>query len=174
MRKLTNRIRRWLVRFLLKYMQNRFNYYEINFENKNDVRSKAIVFGHNLYIRKENFGSDTGVEITLPNTTYEHLLYESQLQNNAKLIRVVGENHKVIYKTLFYNQHIACGLFRQKPYYLEFYYSPFQAQDSIVDIQDEFIINGNTYIEIQLEPKEKLSLIIAEKQTKYRVNERDF
>ena len=176
MRKIINKIRKWIVRFLLRLVHNYFDCYVVNLENTNEWEAKAVLFGHNLFCSSENFGSDKGIKIETPYSSYEQLLYESQLKTMVEKMRVLGETEAIVERHFTLVEKYAFGRVYQKPFFLRNYFSELQIQKNIVDINVNFTIHGSVYLEFNMKPKEKFTLLFFGKKMKevYEASARNY
>lgn len=163
------KIKRRIASLLLSFVENDFKNYVVIVTNKNDKESKAILFGYNRYFFEKNFGSDDGIEIqTL--SSYGELLCESQLKTQVKCLRVMNtkEPYDIFqWAPINYNYRKANGCSGTRPLLPSIYYNVNQIQENIVDIDEEFTIKGNTYLELTLKPKQEITLVFFNFKTKY-------
>ena len=174
MRKFINSIRKWIVRFLLRLVRNYFECYVVNIENTNQHEAKAVLFGHNLFCSAENFGSDNGVKVETPYSSYEQLLYESQLKTVIKKMRVLGDSVDIGKKILTFCQKYASGRMCSTPIILGQYFSELQVQENIIDVDRLFMIDGSAYLEFNMKPNEKITFIFfGDKVNVYEASSRN-
>jgi hypothetical protein len=163
LRNIKNRIKKTIVKFLLRLIRNYFQCYVINIENKNEHEKKAVIFGHHLFSYAENLGSDKGIEITTPLSTYEQIMYECQLHTKIYKIRVYGDNEDIRYRKFNFIEKTAFGRLTQIPIHLDYYFNEQQTQKQIIEVHTKFILHGSSYFQIKMKPKEKLTLVFFSK-----------
>ena len=157
---ITQKIKKWLIKSLLKFTKNNFStdVYCLTLENKNNHPAKAILFGYNVFFLKNNYGSDNGVNVENNYSTYEHLLFETQLETKIKKLQLISSDDNLKERKLYFYKKTAFGLKVKIPVILNDYYRKDQVLNNVINVNNNFVINGNKYFEIELLPKEKLSI----------------
>ena len=163
LRNIKSSIKKTIVKFLLRLIRNYFDCYVINIENTNEHEAQAILFGHHLFSTTENFGSDKGVKIETPYSSYQQLLYESQLHTKIHKIRVYGDKEDIRYRQFDFIEKTGFGRITQIPIHLDYYFDEQQVQKQIIDIHTKYILHGGAYFSIKIKPKEKLTLMFFSK-----------
>ncbi|MNU98618.1 hypothetical protein D3C71_887300 [compost metagenome] len=128
--------------------------YQIIIENPDKVAHKAILFGNDKFLLKNNFGSDPEIKITMgqPGVEYVELLQSSQNPFLTQFMRIESENKLQISKFITVNQKNANGNWFQRPMNMQQYKSAYQNQENMLDAPINEEIKGSTYWEIEIEP----------------------
>lgn len=157
---ITQKLKKWLIKSLLKLSKNNFSsdVYCLTLENTNNHPAKAIIFGYNHYFGVANYGSDNGVNVENNYSTYEHLLFETQLETKFKKVQLISSADNLKERMFYFYRKTAFGLQVQIPVILNEYYREDQVLNNVINVNNNFVINGNKYFEIELLPKEKLSI----------------
>lgn len=136
------------------------NPYQIIIENPTDRPLKAVLFGNDRHLLKDNFGSDRGIIIqsSQPNVEYVEILQRSSThQFKTQHIRIESENVLQLSKPMTIHEKDAAGRWAQNPLNLHIYRSPYQQQEKVIDIDDILVdIDGSTYLEHEIEPKTRV------------------
>lgn len=125
------------------------NPYQLNISNTTGGNLTCILFGHNYYLLTANFGSATGITVT-PSTTavnYLTLLTQSASQPfETSLIRVRSSNTSQVTQQIGLTSVDANGQQLTIPIIVENYFSANQYQSTIVDIEYNMRLDGNTWL----------------------------
>lgn len=159
MKKIIEKIKKWLVKLLIKLIHNDYEVYSMTISNNNNETSKAILFGHNIFYSEFNYGSDEGVEVVNSYSSYEHILFESQAQTTIKSIQIISTSDNIKNKVIYHRIKCGWGVKVKIPIILNDYFGENQVQKNVIVIEKKIRINGNNYLEIPLEPKEKITLL---------------
>ncbi|CAG5082287.1 hypothetical protein [Parvicella tangerina] len=134
--------------------------YQIVVNNPTDKALKAVIYGHDKFLLKNNFGSDSGIEITTGQTGVE---YVELLQRSARLpfkiqhIRVESDNTLQLSKPMVVNWKNGRGRWEQWLINMQIYRSAYQTDKNIIDIdRDKIDVDGSTYLEVEIEPKTRI------------------
>lgn len=114
----------------------------------------AIIFGHDKFLLKSNFGSDATIQITMgqPGVDYVELLQASANPFCTQFIRVESENQLQISKFVTIHQKNVNGNSSQRSLNMQQFKSAYQNQVNMLDAPVNEEINGSTYWEILIEP----------------------
>lgn len=138
------------------------NPYQIIVHNPSTRPLKAVIYGHDKFLLKPNFGSDAGILISTGQSgvDYVELLQRSSThQFKTQHLRIESDNLLQLSKPMMINEMDAAGSMIQRPLNLNIYKSPYQYSDKILDIDDNLPnINGSTYIAIEVEPTTRILL----------------
>jgi hypothetical protein len=128
--------------------------YQIIVENPDKVAHKAILFGNDKFLLKNNFGSDPEIKITMgqPGVEYVELLQSSSSPFLTQFMRIESENKLQISKFITVNQKNANGNWFQRPMNMQQFKSAYQNQENMLDAPINEEIKGSTYWEIEIEP----------------------
>ena len=131
--------------------------YQIVVENTDELKAlKAILFGNDKFLLKTNFGSESGIKITIgqPGVEYVELLQQSSTKPfSTQFMRIESENRLQITKFITVHQKDANGNWFQRPLNMQQYKSAYQNQENMLDAPINEDVNGSTYWEVEMEPK---------------------
>lgn len=128
--------------------------YQIIVENPDKVAHKAIIFGHDKFLLKANFGSDAEIIVTMgqPGVEYVELLQSSTSAFSTQFMRIESENKLQITKFITVHQKNANGNWFQRPMNMQQFKSAYQNQENMLDAPINEKITGSTYWEVEIEP----------------------
>lgn len=156
-------IRRWAVTAILNITNRDItDPYVVQIENTSDKEANAVLFGYNRFFNAVNHGSDSCVKVSNlqsgPNPLgYTHLLFETVMRSKIGFIRYQSSSsHAKEDNPITVVHHEANGRMYTSPIILNNHWSELNIQDSLIDIVREIIVDGNTYFELKLKPKQKI------------------
>lgn len=128
--------------------------YQIIVENPDKVVHKAILFGNDKFLLKQNFGSDPEIKITMgqPGVEYVELLQSSSSAFSTQFMRIESENKLQISKFITVHQKNVNGNWFQRSLNMQQFKSAYQNQENMLDAPINEFIKGSTYWEIEIEP----------------------
>lgn len=129
------------------------NPFRITIVNSTGGTLTAKLFGNNIYNATANYGSAAGLVVTtgMSNTTYFQLLLQSATQPfETSLIRVESSNTSQVTQVLNITSRNAAGFACSYPLAPEDYFSVAQLIQTRVDIEYSQIIDGNTFIDVDI------------------------
>lgn len=124
--------------------------YQITVTNNSTVNSTLILFGTYKYLLETNKGSSTNltVEPSQANVSYSQLLQQvAQQPFDTSLIRIQSQNASQITQILNINKQNANGQTFTEPLITQNYFSAYQQQSGILDINYAMTIDGSTWVE---------------------------
>ncbi len=133
--------------------------FQIIVENTTDQPKTAVIFGNNRFLLSNRFGNPNGIQISVgqPGVEYLELLQQSANQPfYASLIRIQSENTTQITKFITINYKHANGRLYRDPVDMQTHKSAYQQQDNIIDGVLNTKIDGNTYLETEIEPNTRV------------------
>ncbi|CAG5086788.1 hypothetical protein [Parvicella tangerina] len=139
----------------------RANPYQIIVFNPTDKALKAVLYGNDKFLLKDNFGSDRGIEITTGQSGVEYvelLQRSSTLPFKIQHIRVESDSDLQLSKPIVINEKNGRGNLSQRLINLHIYRSPYQNLKNIIDIdrEEEIDVDGSTFFEVEVEPKTRI------------------
>jgi len=131
----------------------------IHVKNTTNSPLEFFMFGCNIFLEKDNFGSPKGLEFkSLENVKYSELLKQSASQPfETDLIRVRSTNTKQISQELKLNTLDSNKQFCSVPIDVDGAFSAYQFQSGIVDVPINLVINGDTYLKTTILPNTEAS-----------------
>lgn len=128
--------------------------YQIIIENPDKLPHKAIIFGHDKFLLKPNFGSHETIIITMgqPGVEYVELLQSSASAFSTQFMRIESENKLQLTKFITVHQKNANGNSHQRSLNMQQFKSAYQNQENMLDAPINEKITGSTYWEIEIEP----------------------
>lgn len=129
--------------------------YQIVVENTLASAQKAIIFGNDKFLLKNNFGSIKGIVITIgqPGVEYVELLQQSSTKPfSTQFMRIESENKLQITKFITVHQKDANGNWFQRPINMQQFKSAYQNQENMLDAPINEHVDGSTYWEVEIEP----------------------
>ena len=123
--------------------------YQLNIANTTAGNLTCILFGQNIYLLVSNFGSSTGITVTptQTNVNYIQLLNQSAQQPfEVGLTRVQSSNATQVTQQIGITSTDANGQSCNYPLIAQNYFSAYQFQSGIIDIQFPYRIDGGTYL----------------------------
>lgn len=134
--------------------------YQIVVQNLDRVNAlKAIIFGNDKFLLKPNFGSPTGVQITIgqPGVDYVELLQQTSTKPfSTQFMRIESENKLQITKFITVHQKDANGNWFQRPMNMQQFKSAYQNQENMLDAPINEHVDGSTYWEVEIEPETRV------------------
>ncbi|MFN6075715.1 MAG: hypothetical protein ACK46Y_09115 [Fluviicola sp.] len=137
--------------------------YQIVVENTTTKALKSIIFGNDKFLLKSNFGSATGITISIgqPGVEYVELLQQTSTKPFAtQFMRIESANKLQITKFITVHQKDANGNWFQRPMNMQQFKSAYQNQDTMLDAPINEYIDGTTYWEIEIEPETRVFFTI--------------
>ena len=124
--------------------------YQITVTNTTTTSKKLILFGSYKYLLEPNFGSDSGLTVSpsQANVSYSQLIQQvAQQPFDTSLIRIQSQNSSQITQILNINKQNANGQLFTEPLITQNYFSAYQQQSGILDINYNMTIDGSTWIQ---------------------------
>jgi hypothetical protein len=152
--------------------------YCLEVENTLSEKANAILYGNNEYLLAKNFGSDIGVEVKSKGyTSYVHSILQSgNMPFEIRTIRIKSTIGQL--RDMVINLHItdANGQKFTNPIIVSLYLPNEMVCTTIdseikreihLDIHHHIRIDGNTHLEIAMNPNSKANFYIFRTETKY-------
>lgn len=148
--------------------------YQVSVENTTAGTLTAILFGFNQYFLDANFGSATGIVISMSaaNITYQELLTQSAFQPfETSLIRIESSNSSQVTQIITITVKDANGQSLTTPLITQNYFAAYQQQATIIDIPYSLKVDGNTSLSFSVLATTTVSITFfpAEKVNNARV-----
>ena len=154
-----DKIKKAIVKLLIKLIHNEYEVYSLTIKNTNDLPSKAILFGHNLFYSKFNFGSDKGVEVLNDYSSYEQILFESQAQTKICAMQIISNSTNIKNKVIRHKKECGWGVKVSIPIILSEHFGENQTQKNVIVVDKPIKINGNVFLEIPMDANEKITIL---------------
>lgn len=148
---------------IIKKISQPLNATRLNIINNSDEVKTAKLFGYNKNIQQTNFRNDKEIEIrpSITDTPYDYILNESgQIKLKVRSIRLLSDSITQLKMPIKINKQNIFGESYSTYITTERSFSENQLQKGIVDIdvEDELVIDRNTELEIEILPKQKLTV----------------
>lgn len=132
----------------------RSNPYQIIIDNPTNGPLKAILYGHDKFLLKPNFGSENGIVVRTGQSGVDYVEYlqrSATHQFKTQHIRIESTNILQLSKSMSIFTYEDGDLI-QRQLNLNIYKSAYQNQNNILDIDDIMLdIKGNMYLQWELE-----------------------
>ncbi len=158
MKKIFDKIKEWVNGLLggnyLDSLYGGHDPFVLQFHNTTDEMAKCILFGGNLFLLKENHGSDAGVNIlNLQGSDYTHLLTHLMSKKIVfRGMRIESSTPGNLQQTLKLIDSQPHGTTRMVPIQINKYKEEGQFAEDIIDISRKFTFTGDTYFEFAMLP----------------------
>lgn len=138
--------------------------YQFTIKNNTDELKTARLFGYNLFYNKKNFGSDEGIVVKTNYVEYSHLLAETNAYpfQNGKILMYTKDKNQFTKVWTYFSKRgtgnaLSFPLMIPKIEKQQFD----RVQPNLIEITNEFWIDGNSYFEIPVFPKGELTLTFS-------------
>jgi hypothetical protein len=135
--------------------------YRIEITNSGVAAETAIIFGAFKYLNVSRFGSgaNTTVAMGVGGVSYAQLLQQSGNEPfEVVLTRIETSDATQLKTSMLLKTQDASGAAQSRPLTVSSYQSPMQYQNNMIDVAQNYRIDGNTWIEYSIRPSVTVSI----------------